>query len=371
MAIMAAVRGWQRPMRILCVREFQVSMRDSFFAELEAAIGMFPWLQAHYDIGSNYLRGSNGTEFLFKGMRRHAQSVKSTANIDLTIVEEAEYIPEKSWLDLEATVFRQPQSELWAIWNPGLDGSPVDERFRKNPPPNSAIAEINYLDNPFFPANLETLRQREEIRLDPDTYAHVWLGDYLRNSNAQVLHGKVRVAEFEPGQGWHGPYHGADWGFAQDPTAAVRCWVHDCALYVEYEAGKVELEIDETADFLTGKIPGIEKHALRGDSARPELISHLKRKGLPRIEAVKKWPGSVEDGIAHLRSYREIVIHPRCTETIRESRLYRYKVDALTGDVLPVVVDAFNHYMDAIRYALAPLIRQRATRVVGAKVSGL
>jgi phage terminase large subunit len=370
-AIMAALRGWQRPMRILCLREFQSSIKDSFFAELQAAIEMYPWLRAQYDIGENYLRGRNGTEFLFKGLRRNARSIKSTAGVDLTIVEEAEYVPEHSWLDLEATVFREPGSELWAVWNPELEHSPVDERFRRHPPKHASIVELNYYDNPFFPANLETLRQREEQRTDPDTYAHVWLGDYLRNSSSQVLHDKVRVAEFSPGDDWHGPYYGVDWGFAQDPTAAVRCWVHDGALYVEHEAGRVELEIDDTAPFLIDKVPDIEKHALRGDSARPELISHLKRKGLPRIEAVKKWPGSVEDGITHLRSYSEIVVHPRCVETIRESRLWRYKVDKLTGDVLPVVVDAFNHYWDAVRYALAPLIRKRSTSVVGVKVAGL
>jgi len=371
MATMAALRGWERPLRILCVREFHASIRDSFHAELINAIESLPWLSEAYDIGENYLRGKNGTEFLFKGMRRHARSIKSTANIDLTIVEEAEYIPEASWLDLEATVFRQPGSELWAIWNPELEGSPVDERFVQNPPKSARLAHLNYSDNPWFPPNLETLRQREEERLDPDTYAHVWLGDYLRNSDAQILRNKVRVSEFKPGPDWHGPYFGVDWGFAQDPTAGVRCWVHDSRLWIEYEAGRVELELDDTAAFLVENLPGIQEHVLRGDSARPETISHLRRKGLPKLQPVKKWPGSVEDGIAHLRSYREIVVHPRCSETIKETRLYRYKVDSLTGDVLPVIVDAFNHYIDAIRYALAPLIKVQSSGSVGVKVPGL
>lgn len=370
-ATMAAAYGYVEPLRILCTREYQASIKESFHAELKAAIAMYPWLEAHYDVGVDYLRGSNGTEFIFRGLRRNTQSIKSLAKIDLTIVEEAEQVPDQSWLDLEATVFRQPRSELWAIWNPEFDGSPVDQRLRKNPPENARIVELNYSDNPFFPENLELLRKREQERLDPATYAHVWEGAYLENSNSQVLHGKVRVADFTPGSDWHGPFHGADWGFAQDPTAAVRVWVHDGSLYIEHEAGRVELEIDDTAPFLIDKIPGIEKHALRGDSARPELISHLKRKGLPMIEAVQKWPGSVEDGIAHLRSYAEIVVHPRCTETIRETRLYSYKKDRLTGDVLPVIVDSFNHYIDAVRYALAPLIRQRKTSVVGMRVSGL
>ena len=120
--------------------------------------------------------------------------------------------------------------------------------------------------------------------------------------------------------------------------------MHDSRLWVEYEAGRVGLEIDETPRYLTERIPGIEKHIIRADSARPESTSYLKRHGLPNTVSVEKWPGSVEDGVAHLRSYTEIVIHPRCIETIREARLWSYKVDRLSGDILPVLVDANNHF---------------------------
>jgi phage terminase large subunit len=68
----------------------------------------------------------------------------------------------------------------------------------------------------------------------------------------------------------------------------------------------------------------------------------------------------VEDGIAYLRSFAEIVIHPDCASTQSEARLYSYKVDRLTGDVTTAIVDAHNHCIDAIRYALGPMIRQRA-----------
>lgn len=356
-AKMAAIWGYAEPLRILCTREFQASIKESFHAELKAAIASEPWLDAAYDVGIDYLRGKNGTEFIFRGLRHSTGSIKSLAKIDLTIVEEAEDIPDASWLALEATVFRQPKSELWPIWNPRLDGSPADLRFRKNPPASGIIVEINHGDNPYFPPGLDALRRREQERLDPATYAHVWEGAYLQNSEAQVLAGKYRVAEFSPATGWDGPYYGIDFGFAQDPTTAVKCWIHDGTLYIEYDAGKAGLELDDTTGYLAERIPGIEKHTARADSARPESISHLKRHGLPRIEAVSKWGGSVEDGIAHLRSYREIVIHPRCTGTAKEALLYSYKVDRMTGDILPVVVDAHNHYIDAIRYALAPLIK--------------
>jgi len=361
-AKMAAVWGYAEPLRILCVREFQVSIAESFHAELKAAIASEPWLEAAYDVGRDYLRGKNGTEFIFRGLRRNTQSIKSLAGIDLTIVEEAEDIPEDSWLALEATVFRRPKSEMWTIWNPRLDGSPVDQRFVKDPPANGIGVELNWNDNPFFPPALEELRRREQERLDPNTYAHVWEGAYLVNSAAQVFAGKYRVAEFEPQGDWSGPYQGGDFGFSQDPTAAVRVWVHGDRLYVEYEAGKVGLELDDTPAFIANRIPNFADYATRWDNARPESISHLRRHGLPRSEPVDKWTGSVEDGIAFMRSFREIVIHPRCAETIKEFRLYSYKVDRLTGDILPQIVDAHNHYIDSVRYAVTPMIKRRTAK---------
>jgi len=100
---------------------------------------------------------------------------------------------------------------------------------------------------------------------------------------------------------------------------------------------------------------------IRADSARPESISYLRRNGLPRIEGVKKWAGSVEDGIEFLKSFERIIIHPDCEETAREFRHYSYKVDKNSGDIQPVIVDDFNHYIDAIRYALVPLMKQRGS----------
>lgn len=356
-AKMAATWGYVEPLRILATREYQGSIRESFYAEMKSAILSETWLSSAYVIGSDSIKGRNGTEVIFMGLRRSINSVRSLAQIDLTIVEEAEDVPENSWLMLEATVFRRPKSELWSIWNPRIKGSPVDARFVQNPPRNGVGCEMNYYDNPFFPPNLEKLRAREELRLDPDTYAHVWEGQYLTNSNAQVYSGKWRVAEFEPGADWDGPYQGGDFGFSQDPLAAVRCWIHQETLFVEYEASAIQLELDDSPSFIEARIPGWSAFVSRWDNARPESISHFNSHGMPRAEAAEKWNGSVEDGIQFIRSFRQIIIHPRCVETKREMQLYSYKVDRFTGDILPVLVDANNHHMDAIRYALSPMIK--------------
>jgi len=360
---MTAVRGYMAAESgqsgvILCAREHLNSLDESSLEEVKQAIRSVPWLNDYYEIGEKYVRTHNRlVSYVFAGLRTNLDSIKSKARILIAWIDEGEQVSEIAYQKLLPTV-REESSEIWVTWNPEKDGSPTDTRYRKNPPDGAKIAEVNYPDNPWFPATLEAQRQEDQRRLDPATYAHVWEGAYLENSDAQVLHGKVRVAEFEPGKDWDGPYFGLDFGFANDPTAAIKAWMHNGTLYIEHEASKVGLELDDTTQFIKARVPGIESHNVRADSARPESISYLKRNGLPRIQAVKKWPGSVEDGIQHLRSYREIVVHPRCTETIRETRLYSYKVDRHTGDILTKVVDANNHQMDALRYALQPMIKK-------------
>lgn len=354
----AAMFGYAEDLRILCTREFQSSIKDSFHAELKAAIASEPWLADHYDVGIDYIRGINGTEFMFSGLRRSISSIKSKAKIDITIVEEAEDVPESSWIDLEPTVLRTPKSELWVIWNPKQEGSAADKRFKKDPPKNSRITEINYKDNPFNPEGMETLRKRDLARLDSAMYAHIWEGQYLKNSESQVFSHKFRVEDFTPQKDWDGPYHGIDFGFSQDPTTAVKCWIDNERLYIEYDVSRVGLELDDTADYLMEAVPDIANHTARADCARPESISYLKRNGLPRIVGCKKGAGSVEDGIEFMKSFREIVIHTRCKETISEFNMYSYKIDKLSGDILPIIVDAYNHLIDAIRYALEPVMRR-------------
>lgn len=362
-AKMAAVFGGIEPLRILCTREFMNSIKESFHAEIKNAIASNAWLASIYDVGIDYIRGkkgtsADGTEFLFKGLRNNVSSVKSTAQIDICIVEEAEDVPEQSWIDLEPTI-RAPKSEIWVLWNPKNKESSVNQRFIATPPPRCHIVKMDYMDNPWFPTELEEQRQHAQRTMTAAMYSHVWEGEYLERSEAQIFKDKYRVMAFEPSEHWGMPYCGLDFGFSQDPTAAVKCWVHDNRLYIEYEAGKVGLELDKTAQYLCKAINDFASHEIQADSARPESINYLQRHGLPKIVGVEKGKGSVEDGILFMQSFDKIVIHPRCVETIAEFSKYSYKVDKQSGRVTNDIVDAYNHYIDAVRYALNRLIKRK------------
>lgn len=362
-AKMTAVFGYIRGMagqdgRILCAREFMNSLEDSAFVDVSKAIRSEPFLDAYYDIGEKFIRSRDGRiKYIFAGLSRNLDSIKSKADVLIAWVDEAEGVSESAWRKLMPTV-RESGSEVWVTWNPESPESPTHMRFRDTTPARAKIIELNWRDNPWWTYELEGERL-DELSRRPDTYEHTYEGAFLTLTDAQIFGGKFDIAEFDPAPDWNGPYFGMDFGFSQDPTVATEWWVHAGKLYCRREAGRVKLELDDTAGYFTPRIPNIAMHAIRADSARPESISYLKRHGLPRITGVKKWPGSVEDGIAHMKSYDRIIIHPDCPQTAREFRLYSYKVDRLSGDVLTSIQDANNHYIDSARYAIAPLIKQR------------
>lgn len=347
-------------MQVVCIREIQKSLKYSAKLLIDAKIReMAPY---YFESIQTEIRPRSGNGIIiFQGMQDHtAETIKSLEGFDIAWVEEAQSLSKRSLTMLRPTI-RKQGSELWFSWNPDQPESAVDEFFRgkHGAPDNSIVVQVNHYDNPFLPETARLEMESDRKRMSPEDFAHVWEGAYNLKSDSIVFAGKYRIDEFEPSGEWDGPYHGLDFGFANDPTAGVKCWVFDSRLFIEYDAGRVKLELDDTAGYMKEHIPEIEKHVIRADNARPESISYLKRKGLPHIKGVDKWQGSVEDGIEHMKSYDEIIVHPRCKGMQQEMRLYSYKIDKKSGDVLPIVIDANNHYIDSTRYALSPMIQNR------------
>lgn len=348
------IKAAEQPLRVLCTRELQTSIRDSVHQLLRDQIDLMG--MTGYTTTDREIRHTNGSLFLFEGLRHNITKVKSLEGVDICWVEEAETISASSW-DILIPTIRKAGSEIWITFNPREEHDATYQRFVANPPKDCWLFRATWEDNPWFTDELREEKDRL-YKLDPDLAAHVWGGQCRTVSDAQILRGKYVVDEFEVKPNWNGPYQGLDFGFAKDPTAAVRCWIHDDTLYVERELYLHQLELDHTVGHLTSAIPDMAKYATRADSSRPDSISFLRRHGMPQVMPVKKHQGSVEDGIAHLRSYRQIVIHPRCKHMAEEARLYSYKVDERSGDIIPTPVDAFNHCIDALRYALDPIMRR-------------
>ena len=341
-------------LRILCTREYQSSIADSVHFLLKDQIEQMS-MTAFYTITKTSIVGLNGSTFVFKGLHHNILEIKSTESIDICWIEEAQSVSQASW-DILIPTIRKNDSELWLSFNPIDENDPTYQGFVINPRPNSIIKKVNYDENPFFP---ETLKQEMEWckGVDFDAYMHIWEGECAHISNAAIFKNRVRIDAFETPYKIDRLFFGADFGFSNDPSTLIRSFIKDECLWIEYEAFGVGVEIDELPQ-LYDSIPGSRDWPIKADNARPETISYLRRKGF-NISAAEKWTGCVEDGIAHLKGFKEIVIHDRCKHVQQEARLYSYKKDSKTGEILPIIVDKHNHGWDATRYSLDGYIMAR------------
>lgn len=358
-------KSHMHPSLILCTREVQNSIADSVHRLLVNRIRQLGYSEFFHSTNHSIKNLVTGSEFLFRGLNDlTVDSVKSMEGITDVWLAEAHNVGAKSWLVLEPTI-RTEGSTLYVDYNPDAEDAPTNVKFTTECPDNAIVRHLTYKDNPYFPDVLEKLRQqayakienaqneeaREQMQLD---YNHVWLGATRKINKASIFGAHYVVEAFIPltdaGE-WDGPYDGADWGFSQDPTVRIRCWIHTKLngrkrLCIEREAYGVGVELNDLPAMFD-VFPDSRKTRIRADNARPETISHMKNAGF-NIMAADKWKGSVEDGIEHMRgAYDVIVVHPRCTETEKEMKLYSYKVDRLTKEILTDTIDAWNHCLTA------------------------
>lgn len=185
-ALMAAVQGYIHGNAgttgiILCARQFMNSLEDSSLEEVKRAIESEPWLLAYYEIGDKYIKSKDDRiHFAFAGLDRNIASIKSKGRILLCWVDEAEPVSDEAFTTLIPTLREEDSdwnAELWLTWNPKRKAAAVEKRFRGSTDPLVKIVELNWRDNPKFPAKLERDRQRDLVER-PDQYEHIWEGAY-------------------------------------------------------------------------------------------------------------------------------------------------------------------------------------------------
>ncbi len=348
------ILGTSRPLRILCTREFQNSIADSVMQLLIDIISEYK-LDNFYTVTNTEIKGRNGTHFGFQGLHRNIQKIKSYEGADICWCEEAHNMSQKSF-DILIPTIRKDNSEIWFTWNPEEADAPIETFFDGRG--NCILETVNYYDNPYFP---ETLR-KEMTHLkeyDYDKYLHIYEGSYLEISEAQVFKGKYTISNFDTPEDAVF-YHGADWGFANDPTTGIRCYISENNLYIDKEVYGLAIEIDKLPEMFN-RIDTFMKWQSIGDSARPEIISYLRHRGF-NIKRSRKGKGSIEAGVDRIRSFNKVYIHESCKNTIYEFKNYRYKQDPLTGNILPVIIDKDNHCIDAVRYAIEEITFDKKRR---------
>jgi phage terminase large subunit len=180
--------GIQRPLRVLCAREIQRSLRESVHQLLADQIRALN-MGAYYQVMDNEIRSAlhQDAKFLYSGLQAHtAASIKSYESVDVCWIEEGQTVPKRS-IDILLPTIRKPGSEIWVTLNPELATDPAYVAFVSNPPPGARVVEMNYTDNPWLSAESEAARAHAQLTMDPEDYSNIWLGKPRTSVTGAIL----------------------------------------------------------------------------------------------------------------------------------------------------------------------------------------
>lgn len=266
----------------------------------------------------------------------------------------------------------------YITYNPPKDPRSWVNEYKKQMKndPSILFHHSTYLDVPREWLGSRFIHDAERLQINNlEAYKHEYLGEAIGDVKRLVFWGRYEVQDFDfPGFGqiYQGRvFPGLDFGFSQDPLAAMVCFLKDDCLFIWKEGGGVGIENEEIPKVLDSLSDpkcnfNIRDWQIKADCARPDTISYICRQGFNCVGA-EKGKGSVEDGIAYMKAFKKIIIHSSCVRTIKEFENYSYKVDKNSIDelgnplVLPVLQSGWDHWIDATRYSIDDYIRQQVS----------
>lgn len=347
------------PMRVLCTREKQNSIKESVHQLLSSRI------QAHgysnYEVLNSEIKHKNGSKFFFMGLWNNIDSIKSIDGVDIFWVEEGNTVSDDSWKKLIPTV-RKPNSEIWVSFNPELKTDAAYQRFVENPPPEAYVKKVSWRDNPWFTkemrSEMEYLRKQDE-----DEYLHVWEGQLKQFADGAIYAKQLRQAEAD-GRITSIPIESSlevhtAWDLGRNDTTAIVFFqtigrevrVIDC-----YESRLVEL--DEYIRVIKDKGYNYGTHYLPHDVEVTELSSRrgsrrriLEDGGITPIKVVPRIQ-DINTGIEQTRKFlsRCWFDKDRCSDLLDALRNYHYRWDEQYNTFRKTPVhDWSSNYSDAFR----------------------
>ena len=349
------IKGLRERRTILLMRKQTTQLRDSVWKEMLQTISDFHLLD-YFSINKTEFRITckiNGTEFKCLGLDE-PEKIKGFADISDVFMDEVTGF-NKEDVELIDGTLRSPKFKLplqmYFAFNPISKANFVYTYFGFDSgivPSNTFILKSTYLDNPFLGANVaeryEALKQRDYQRWQIEA-----LGDFV--SLDRLVFQNVKVEEFNHADIKGQLICGLDYGFVNDISAFVASLLDEenKKLYVFKIWGDTNKTNQELANII--KAMGFGKSVIIADCAEQKSIEEMRREGIIKIKPSVKGADSIIHGIQKLQQY-EIIVHPDCEGIITEFQNYAWQKDKQSGEYINKPIDAFNHYIDALRYSL-------------------
>jgi phage terminase large subunit len=353
------ILGARSPIRVLCAREFQTSIKDSVHKLLCDQIELMN-MHSIYEITQNSIRGKNGSEFAFVGLKNNVANVKSYEGIDICWVEEAQTVSRMSWNTLIPTI-RKEGSEIWVTFNPELESDETYQRFVLRPPEGAVVQKINWNDNPWFPEVLALEKDSLKSR-DPSAYQTVWEGLCRLTVDGAIFANEMQVAELD----------GRITKVTYDPTKPVHAifdlgWADSTAIWFLQFVGMETRLIryhEDSQKTISHYLALMQTYGYMYDTlwlphdaqnktlaSNGKSIEEIVRAAGYKTRIIERTP--VADSINAARTIFRNCWFDRenCYDGLQCLRHYRYDVDPETGQFSRQPLhDIYSHGADAFRY---------------------
>lgn len=155
-------------------------------------------------------------------------------------------------------------------------------------------------------------------------------------------------------------YQGMDFGWFPDPLAWTKCCYNPAqkTLYIYDELVVNKLSNADVWEKLKTEKQVQDDDIITADSAEPKSIGDFRSYGCA-MRGAEKGAGSVDYSMKWLSALAKIVIdQKRCPVSAQEFSTYEYQQDK-DGNYISGYVDADNHCIDSIRYALNSVWKKR------------
>jgi len=351
------IRARTERTRILCCREMQNSIADSSHQLLADLIKQYK-LDDFKITDKSIVNSLTGSDFIFKGLHRNEQSIKSTEGIDIAWVEEAQTVSNESIEILTPTV-RKPGSQIIYTYNRLEEEDPIHVRLVVEGRPNTLIINVNYdvaLKYGFMPDEIKNEMEDDKQRR-PDLYKHKWLGEPLQLLESRIYKDWKKIEEI--------PHEARlerrwlDFGYSNDPSAIGEVYYYNGGWILHETLYQKGMSNKQLADHLLAQRS--PNTLIVADSAEPKSIDELASYGLNIVGAEKKVKGAANSHMSYLNWSIQMVQSQPISFTRwslnldKEYRNYLWMVDK-NGKILnepePSCAD---HHLDGIRYALSTL----------------
>jgi phage terminase large subunit len=348
--------------KILVCRKVLATIRESCFSLFIEQLSSMGILQyCHYTTSHMKIELPNKSEIIFMGLE-DVERLKSITNISDIYIEEATEISLDDFFQLNLRLrSNEENNQIHILFNPVSKQNWVYKFFFEQEQEDTIILKTTFRDNRFLPQSyIDSLLSYKET--NPLYYQIYAEGEF--GSLDEAIFNNWRIEKVEDKGDL---YIGCDFGYSQDSTAIVGCYIEGSNLYIVGEIYKKKMFIDDISMELKKK--GWDKYSIACDSAEPRSIADLKRQGI-KAYAVKKGKDSINHGISWLQNMN-IIIDPKCENVIREIRDYTWLKDKDGTYIQKPNPACSDHTLDALRYATEIIRLNNKIRFIDKSAFGL